>query len=381
MRIFAQLNTGMKSSFSDILSGIQDQTRRKITAKLPSWEAIEGIEIPCSLALEQCSSEKAALYKSSLAEYKTVADLDGGLGVDVWAFAKNTQKVWYNELNTEIFDSARNNLKLLGLQNVVFSNMDASAFLDTLPEVDLLFLDPARRSNSGRKVFLLEDCSPDIMEILPRLWEHSRNIMLKLSPMADISLLERKLDGIREIHIVSLNGECKELLCILERGYIGGCRRIAIELSSGEKIDFGTRSDALAPLCSGLRAGDVLFEPLPVLQKAGMDAVICSRWGLRQLDRSTHLFIAGGEGDCSPETEFPKSMFRIFRVAEVHRMGKESMRELGRKYPDADVSARNVPLKSEELKKKIGIDGSGGAHIFGVSVLSERKLLVCIKEQ
>lgn len=376
MSIFA----GMKSNFSDILSGLQEQTTRKLEAKLPSWTSVDGIRIPGSLSLEQCSSEKTARYKSSLMDYKTVADLDSGLGVDVWAFSGKAEKVWYNELNPDIAEAARTNLGALGVSNVEFSSMDASDILDTLPRVDLLFLDPARRSDTGRKVFLLEDCSPDVMSLMPRLWQHSSTIMLKLSPMADISLLERKLEGLCELHIVSVNGECKELLCILRQGWSGGCRLVAAELSSGEVIDFGTRtaeSSPAAPLCGRVKPGNLLLEPMPVLLKAGMDAFLCHKWKLLQLDTSTHLFVAE---DCALAEDIPQSMFRRFTVSEVLPFCKESMKEAGKRYPDADVSARNVPLKSEELRKKMGIKGSGGAHIFGVSVHGERVLLVCNKE-
>lgn len=368
----------MKSNFSDILSGLREQTGRKLQEKLPSWAAVCGISIPESLPLEQCSSEPAANYKASLLEYRTVADLDSGLGADVWAFAKRAEKVWYNELRPEIAEAAEHNLGLLGITNVEFSNMDAGELLDRLPRVDLLFLDPARRSGTGRKVFLLEDCSPDVMGLMPRLWQHSDTIMLKLSPMADISLLERKLEGLCEVHIVSSGGECKELLCILRKGWEGDCRVIAAELSSGETVDLGARPDPVtrAPLCGPVRPGDLLLEPMPVLLKAGMDAVICSRWQLRQLDTNTHLFIA--DGTC-PSEDLPGSMFRIFTVEETLPFCKESIRNLGKKYPMADVSARNIPLKSEELRKKMGITGSGGEHIFGVGIRSERALLVCRK--
>lgn len=370
----------VKSNFSDILSGMQEQSRRKLESKLPSWAAVEGISVPSSLALEQCSSEQAALYKASLLEYETVADLDSGLGVDAWAFARKARKVWYNEMDPRIAQAARRNMELLGIRNIEFSCSDAAERLKTLPEVDLLFLDPARRSDIGRKVFLLEDCSPDVMSLMPELWKHSDKIMLKLSPMADISLLERKLEGLCELHIVALGGECKELLCILRKGEEGACRIIATELSSGETVDFGVFSTSTtAQICNGASPGDELLEPLPVLLKAGQDALMCLLWGLEQLDVNTHLYLKPERA--VSDSELPESMFRRFNITEVLPFCKESMKSLGKKYPDADVTARNIPLKSEELRKKMGITGSGGVHVFGTSVRGERKLLVCSKKK
>ena len=359
----------MKKSFSDIIGDLEADMKRRLALKVPSWSEVEGLEIPSKLALEQCSSEKAAIYKAALAPEGSVADLDSGLGVDDWAFARKAGKVWYNEINPELAACAERNFARLGLKNIECSCMDAAQRLASLPEVDMIFLDPARRDKVGHKMFLLEDCSPNVPELMPELWKHTGLIMLKLSPMADIAMVAQRLEGLCEVHIVGLDSECKELLCILKKGWSGDYRTIAAELSSGSTMELGEGKILLSDVQPA--EGEYLLEPSAILQKSGRYGAICERFSVRQLDRSTHLFTTG-ECISSP-------FFKTFRITENVPFNKAGMKRLGRLHPNADVTARNLPLNSEDLKKKMGIAGSGEAHIFGTSVLGERRLLVCEK--
>ncbi|MBP9998630.1 MAG: hypothetical protein KBS67_05235, partial [Bacteroidales bacterium] len=212
----------MKKSFAQILEGIDSRSSAKMASKLPSWHAA-GCTAPSSLAIEQCSSEAAAMYKAGLTGPGggCIADLTGGLGVDCHAFAQRFRKVLYFERNQVLADEARRNFARLGAGNIEVSCLETGKeFLEggALGQMDWIYLDPARRDAAGKKVFLLEDCSPNVLELLPLLWEHSPRILLKLSPMADISMIRSRLGAcLKEIHVVGLGGEVKELLCILEK--------------------------------------------------------------------------------------------------------------------------------------------------------------------
>lgn len=361
----------MKQNFGDILERIEAERRSKLAQKLPSWGAVEGIEVAGKLAMEQCSSEQAALYKASIAESlgaSTIADLTSGLGVDVWAFAGIAGKVFYNDMQPSLCLAAEKNFRLLGRDNIEVSCMQASERLESLGSVDMIYLDPARRDGVGKKVFLLEDCSPNLPEMLPAIWKHTSTLMVKLSPMADISLISKQLPGVTEIHSIGASGECKELLCVVRKDYEGPFAIIVAELGKAA-IRFESSENLPVKLADCIKPGDTLLEPGAALMKTGLFGAICERFGISQLDTSSHLYTGSATG--------AEHFFKVFEIIEVAGYGKQQFRELGMRYPKADVTARNLPIRSEDLKKKMGIAGSGDTHIFGLTVRGQKTLLVC----
>ena len=204
----------MKESFADILKQIETRRASKLKAKLPGWDIAKGIVLPDDLALEQCSGSAAARYKSGLAkrfsgkEKPRIADLTGGLGVDSLAFAGLGGEVLYNERESNRAEAAEKNFKIFGANNISLNSKDIRPGQQDWKSMleaffpDLLYLDPARRDGVGKKVFRLEDCSPDVSALLPELTAICPRIMLKLSPMADISVLCSSLQGLQELHIV-----------------------------------------------------------------------------------------------------------------------------------------------------------------------------------
>lgn len=369
----------MKKSFADILSGIDERRDRKIASKLPEWAAAEGLQIPSSLALEQCSSTAAALYKAEIVQRETsdtpapvICDITGGLGVDSWAFSQVAGKVFYYERDADLAAAVSDNYKLLKVSNAVISNESVDSGTE-LPRCDLIFADPARRSDTGNKVFLLEDCTPDILKLLPALWQRCSTILLKLSPMADISMLSARLGPeCTEIHTVGLDGECKEILCLLKKGRKGPCRITVADLDTGGRLSFYREEEREAvPHYKLPAAGDILFEPSAALMKAGCFRLICDRFGMKKLSSSTNLYTAG---------EVPAGLAALgksFMVLEALPFGKASFKDAGRRYPRAEVTARNIPLSSDELRKKMGVRPGSDAHIFGCTALDERYLIIC----
>ncbi len=367
----------MKRSFADILSDMSDDRGKKFAAKLPSWAAA-GCRIPSGLSLEQCSSEATASYKAGLVGTAgRLADLTGGMGVDSSAFSRICGEVFYYEREPALAEAAEDNFARLGITNIHVCNAEIDAGT-ILPECDWIYLDPARRAadGTGRKVFLLEDCSPNILELLPSLLAKAPRIMVKLSPMADITMLAERLPGIRDIHVVGLNGEVKELLCIIGRGPGAPLQITAVDPGSGIPAIVFTREEensARMLLSSIPEAGQIIFEPSPVISKAGCFRILCGRHGMRKLDRFTHLYVC--DGIC---TEVPG---RYFEVLETDPLCKAALKDLAARFPGADVTARNIPMDSEELKKRLKSTKkpaaqAAGIHIFGITASGEKTLLV-----
>lgn len=408
--------------------------RRRLRKKLPEWVACTGLVYPSSLCAEQCSSSDTARYKAlivrrflneyvgavtsmvgapcrttgSATENKMVtepaevtigtrktgriADLTGGLGVDSWAFSEVADKVLYNEMNPALAAAARHNFKALGVTNIFIKNSEATPdsikgiFGDFRP--DVIFLDPARRDSAGKKVFLLEDCSPDVLKMLPELFGISRFVLLKLSPMADITMAVERLDRtyeeylekasgkgwngqwVREVHVVASGGECKELLILLDRewneGYSLTCRE------DGKTLTFKPEEIAKAkanyPDSTFAR---IIFEPGKSLTKAGVFNAICERFGLVKLARFTHLYTISeplSDSELEQRTAPLKDFGKVFYVKEILPLNKSSMKDVGKRYPHSEVSAKNIPMSSDELRTRLKVKSGDDAHIFGVRI-------------
>lgn len=420
--------------------------RRRLRKKLPEWMACTGLVYPSSLCAEQCSSSDTARYKASIVqrifnEYVgtvasmvgdpcrttgsatkgtesvpdknspttrnqsvtelaevtipsrgKVADLTGGLGVDSWAFSEVAEEVLYNEMNPALAAAARHNFKALGVTNIFIRNSEATS--DSLKDIfgdfrpDVIFLDPARRDSAGKKVFLLEDCSPDVLKILPELFGISRFILLKLSPMADITMAVERLDRtyeeylekasgkgwngqwVREVHVVASGGECKELLILLDgewnEGYSLTCREDGKTLTfKPEEI---TKAKAGYPDSTFAR---IIFEPGKSLTKAGVSNAICERFGLVKLARFTHLYTISeplSDSESEQRTAPLKDFGKVFYVKEILPLNKSSMKDVGKRYPHSEVSAKNIPMSSDELRTRLKVKSGDDAHIFGVRI-------------
>ena len=375
------------------------EVRSRLRTKVPEWYAVPSLVYPYRLSGEQCSSSETARYKamvcgSSLVPEPSlcdpshkwappsyvaegghrfgdqtapandrlrIADLTGGMGVDAWAFAQVATEVLYNEMKVELANATELNFRELGVKNVRFRNerVEPGKVREVLDgfEPDVIFLDPARRAEDGRKVFLIEDCQPDVLTLLPELFAASRFVLLKLSPMADITMACKRLSPVREVHVVAAGGECKELLFLLDREWsdtpvtfiVEGGAVMEILGQAGNDVAFGL------PI-----PGQFLFEPGKALLKAGAFDLPCDRFGLTKVGQHTHLYV-GGE---VPEQLRPFG--KVFEVLEVLPLNNRTMKEAGKRWPKAEVTARNVPMTSEVLRKKTGCASGGDIHLFGV---------------
>ena len=353
-----------KVSFSDILADLSDAVAARMRRKVPEWADVPGMEFPTRLATEQCSSSATASYKAELVRRicpgcRLLADLTGGLGVDSHAFSRVCGRVLYNEMDPELAAAAGRNFDRLGVSNISVSSVEVTP--ETLPGLvaegpDVIFLDPARRSGTGRKVFLLEDCSPDIAALRDGLLAAAPDILAKLSPMADIAMVCRRLGpSVREIHVIGADGECKELLVWMHRGWDGGCTLVAegLRFTAQEEAEAQPRMlpapDALA---------GVLFEPSATLLKAGCFNLLCGRLGLYKLGRSTHLYFTDSPADSL------SSYGKLFRITGVLPFNNAGIKSLGRSLTRCSVTARNIPVSSDALAKKMGVTSGGDTHVF-----------------
>lgn len=374
-------------------------SRRKLKNKMPLWYECERLLYPNTISAEQCSGQFTASYKASLARgAKSIADLTGGLGVDSWAFAGTGAKLLYNEMNPEIFECTSHNFKELGV-SAICRNFELRH--DNLEEIldgfspELIFLDPARRSESGGKVFRLEDCQPNILKLCTPLLEASPRILVKISPMADISLVCRQISescsnaSVESVHILGSDGECKELILDIRRKEREKQDFRIIVAHADASLEFSSldESNAKTELPDNPEAikDMLLFEPEKVLSKSGAYKLLCS-YGLIKAGHSTHLYFI-------PKTVFSEltekdspliKLGKIFNISEILPLNKQNMKVAGRAWPKSEVTARNIPLSSDELRKRLGVRSGNDAHIFGIhcdfkNARSDNYLLICSK--
>ncbi len=359
------------------------ECRKKLRTKLPEWYAIPGIEYPDRLAAEQCSSSETASYKASIVSrilgQCRLADLTGGLGVDSAAFSKVCGSVLYNEMSPVRSSAAEKNFKLLGRNNVkVTSNIacedspiwnELEAFLP-----DIIFIDPARRSDTGSKVFLIEECSPDIIGLMGRMKGCCGKILIKLSPMADITMAVSRLENagakVREVHCVEAGGECKELLILCDNDWARDYSLIVFR--DGKSLDISGLARHIPTYPASdeeIMSMKYIFEPGKALAKSGAFNAICQSRFVKAGEH-THLYLSALKPD--PEDEL-LSFGKLFRIIEISALDKRSIALFGKKYPDSDVSARNIKMTSDGLRSRLRSRSGGKTHIFGFRADFSRK--------
>ena len=350
--------------------------------KLPKWAACDGVIFPPHLSMEQCSSEPTAQYKLNLAmewaervgHASRMTDLTGGFGVDFsftsCAFAAAT----YVERNEQLCHIVEHNLPLLGLNNATVVCADAVEYLSTVEPQTMLFLDPARRDEHGAKTVMLADCTPDVVQLLPQLLEKSRFTMLKLSPMLDWHKAVDDLQGtVREVHIVSVGGECKELLLVLSKVVESELKVYCADLSTASDTSslFVYTPGSSAPVAnSKLKTQNSKFvhEPNASIMKAGCFDELAAAYGVSPVSRNSHLFLSD-----EPIEDFPG---RSFVVERVTTMNKGELRKALVGIEKANIATRNFPLTVAELRKRLKIKDGGDVYIFATTTAEGEHVLL-----
>ena len=395
----------------------QIRGRKMARVKLPRWASLEGIIYPPHISMEQCSSESTALYKAELAarllglpasssgtEMKAeneieFVDLTGGFGVDFsYIAARLGVKSMYVERQAHLCEAAKENFERLGLKNAIVKNGDGievlhsfhpkkkdaasdddslgitydqpRSLLKTNPGLKIIFIDPARRDDAGNKVVSLKDCTPDVTVLQEEMLSKADYVIIKLSPMLDWHRAISELSHVREVHIISVNNECKELLLVLSARNMGGNLRIYCVNDAQsfvcDEMDMESSSVKIAP--STLEEMQYLYEPNASLMKAGCFGVLSDRYDARMLSKNSHLFVSQ-----APIEAFPGRSFRIIAVSSFNK--KELKRHLSG-ITKANIATRNFPLSVAELRKRLKLKDGGETYIFATTLSNESHVLV-----
>lgn len=363
--------------------------------KLPSWAKMEGIWYPPRLSMEQCSGEPAAEYKRAiaarLAEGKKAAslvDLTGGFGVDFAYMAQKFHKALYVERQQVLCDTARHNFQLLGLGQAQVLNADGSEVLDSIETVDVIYMDPARRSCNGHKTIAIADCTPDIVSMQEKLLCKSKYVMVKLSPMLDISQALGVLKNVKEVHVVSVKGECKELLFVLcaVPGDVSAVTFHCVNLDTKDAPLIAQRSThgkaEIAMVTHEWLRGRFLFEPNASILKGGMQAEFSAQYGLRQLHPQSNLFVCT-QKDCKSmgEDRLLHIPARSFRIVEATDFSKQALKTILKDTHKGNLTVRNFPATVAELRKKLKLQDGGDTYFFATSLHDGKHALIkCTKK-
>ena len=400
----------------------QIRGRKMARVKLPRWASLEGIIYPPHISMEQCSSESTALYKAELAarllglpasssgiEMKAeneieFVDLTGGFGVDFsYIAARLGVKSMYVERQAHLCEAAKENFERLGLKNAIVKNGDgievlhsflskkddaASAddslgitydqprsLLKTNLGLKIIFIDPARRDDAGNKVVSLKDCTPDVTVLQEEMLSKTDYVIIKLSPMLDWHRAISELSHVREVHIISVNNECKELLLVLSARNMGENLRIyCINDAQSfvcDELDMESSQVKIAP--STLEEMQYLYEPNASLMKAGCFGVLSGRYDARMLSKNSHLFVSQ-----APIEAFPGRSFRIIAVSSFNK--KELKRHLAG-ITKANIATRNFPLSVAELRKRLKLKDGGETYIFATTLSDESHVLMITEKK
>lgn len=409
----------------------QIRGRQMARTKLPRWANIDGIIYPPHISMEQCSSEVTAMYKAELAARLVknnqqnarighslgkinFLDMTGGFGVDFsYIAAQLGVQSMYVERQAHLCEAAKENFERLGLKNITVLHGDGVEILHRLEKpLQLIFIDPARRDDAGNKVVSLQDCTPDVTLLQDEMLKKSDFVIIKLSPMLDWHRAVSELKQVREVHIVSTGNECKELLLVLSSSFdkrakfsTGADEDKTSEtddetshlkvycINDNQVMSYDESDKSVVSIESGIECGIVelkcsseenelsqdsskplyLYEPNASLMKAGCFGAISSRYGVKMLEKNSHLFISD-----KPVHDFPGRAFRIKAVSSFNK--KELKRQLSG-ITKANIATRNFPLSVTELRKRFKLKDGGDTYIFATTLSDESHVLfICEKD-
>ena len=346
----------------------QIEARQLLQKKVPSWSQNDDLLFPVRLSIEQCSSEATAHYKADLLQGDSFADLTGGLGIDTFFIAQHFTKADYVERQSELCELAQHNFEVLEA-NIEVHNATAEDYLNHCSSVDCLYLDPARRDAYGRKTVGIGDCTPNVAELQNLLLQKARRVMIKLSPMLDISKALEELHCVRDVHVVAVNNECKELIFILERDFLGSpILHCANLLTSQPTLSFTFEQEHDCPLRLADEPQHYLYEPNAAVMKAGAYKWVSECFGVLKLHKNSHLYTS--------ETLVHNFAGRIFEVEDWADYNKKVKSTLLAGVDKANLAVRNFPLSVDELRKALKITEGGEVYLFATTLRDGRKVMI-----
>jgi hypothetical protein len=347
----------------------QIAAKQKAATKLPTWFKTANIYYPSKVSVEQTSSEKTALYKSELISGKKLIDLSGGFGVDDYYFAKRFDNVVHCEIDEALSEIVQHNFLQLKSTNINCIAGDSETTLNQLQtQFDWIYIDPSRRNDAKGKVFLLEDCLPNVPKKLEYYFRFSPNIMIKTAPILDLTAGVNELQFVKAIHIVALDNEVKELLWIIEKDWNKEVSIVTVNLQKDKKERFNFTWNALTNSDYG-EPEQYLYEPNAAIMKSGGFDWISKRYHLKKLHSNSHLYTS------STLFEFPG---RVFVIDQILHYNKSDLKLLSGKK--ANITVRNFPESVESIRKKWNIKDGGDCYSFFTTDVNNHKIvLLCSK--
>jgi hypothetical protein len=350
----------------------QIAARQLLQKKVPQWAENEDLLFPVHLSIEQCSSEAAAKYKAGLLDGYTFADLTGGLGIDTFYISQRFRQTDYVEMQTELCDLARHNFAILKA-DVKVLNETAEDYLKRCEPKDCIFIDPARRDEHGRKTISISDCTPDVAALQDLLRQKAKRVLIKLSPMLDISKALEELCHVKEVHVVAVANECKELDFIMERDYQGEVHFVCVNLMTNQQelcFTMAEERNSTTRLADGVMK--YLYEPNPALMKAGCFKLLTACFDVYKLHRNSNLYTSD-----RLILDFPG---RVFEVQDWAPYNKKVKSTLLADVKKASVAVRNFPLSVAELRKNLKIADGDENYVFATTLKGEEKIIILTKK-
>ena len=368
---------GSKDADVDMTLALQQiQGRQTARTKLPSWAIVEGIVFPPHLNMEQWSSEQTARYKAAICRMllldhtgaTSLVDLTGGFGVDFAWMSEAFVKATYVERNSELFAISSNNFRILNKQ-VETHNADGIDYLHQLENATMIFLDPARRDDKGARTYGIADCTPNVLEMKDELLQKADFVMLKLSPMLDWRKTDLGEANVKEVHIVSVQNECKELLIVMQKEN----RQQLVVHCVNDGVDFVVSAEEVVSSSFSVpQVSQFLYEPNASVMKAGCFNALSTAFSVQQLAQNSHLFVSD-----QLVADFPG---RCFQITAVSSMNKQELKKLFHDVRQANITVRNFPLSVAELRKKLKLGDGGETYVFATTFADgQRVLIVCKK--
>lgn len=349
----------------------QIEAKKRSKHKLPTWFHNKNIYYPNKLNIEQTSSELTAKYKSELIDGKSIIDITGGFGVDSYYFSKKFSTVIHCEINQHLSEIVKHNFKQLQVNNIEIISENGINYISKFSTTyDWIYIDPSRRHDNKGKVFKLKDCAPNVPEHLEFFFEYTENILIKTSPLLDISLGVEELQNVKTIIVVAVNNEVKELLWILKKDYHS---KINIQTVNHTKqgcqyFDFIWNNEPITSVAYE-KPLKYLYEPNAAIMKSGGFNIVSENFGIYKLHKHSHLYTSNNL------LEFPGRKFLIKKILPCNKKAfkKEGLNK-------ANITTRNFPESVNNIRKKFKIVDGGNIYLFFTTDAENQKvILICDK--
>lgn len=349
---------------------VQIEGRQKARQKVPLWADTEGVIYPPHLSMEQCSSEMTAIYKAQIAkrliaDRGLMVDLTAGFGIDFYFIGRDFRHAIYVERQEVLCDVANNNFPLLGMEQAEVVCGDGTGYLESMKRADLIFIDPARRDANGGRTIGIKDCTPDITLIEDLLLAKSEYTLLKLSPMLDWHQVVRDLHHVKEVHIVSVSNECREMLVVMSDKDSDG---ITVYCANDNSVFKFRSDDVRIPAIACSEEFKYLYEPNSSIMKAGCFGAISDEYDVQSLGNNSHLFVGN-----SLINDFPG---RKFMVNKIFSLNKRDIKDNLSGLCQANITVRNFPMSVAELRKKLKLRDGGSVYLFATTLSDGSKVII-----